>query len=164
VNYSPDFVDDDFTLSVEDTNSRETVIQTFGLDRREPLSPLKTVLSDRADALAIAEEIMETSADVESPVTIEVPYRTGFVLYPFDMVTLDIGRYGQADWKSCEVLSVKPDYNNYSVQIEARVIRNADVRDIYTGGMAVDMFETIINAGTASDDFNINIIDPGGVI
>jgi hypothetical protein len=138
VNYSPDFVDDDFTLSVEDTNSRETVIQTFGLDRREPLSPLKTVLSDRADALAIAEEIMETSADVESPVTIEVPYRTGFVLYPFDMVTLDAGRYDEAKLKRCEVLEVKPDYNNYRVSITARIIEDIEekitVSKNYGGG------------------------------
>jgi hypothetical protein len=190
VEYAPSFVDDQ-ALQVENIVYREQVIESFGIDRYEPLSPVKSVLVNDNDAIALSEEVLETSIAPERRVNFTIAYN-GQTILPFEMLAVDVGRYGDNDYKAIEVLSTNVNVQNYTIQIEGRIIGDADVLDRIDGGTAAIEYDDIIiggfaklgeivpgdkvNSGFASDSFtdiydgngatasnNFDRLDPGRV-
>jgi hypothetical protein len=164
VEYAPNFAVRDDALQIVDSSNEQYVIDTYGIKRRDPLSPFSSVLFDEAEAQALAEDILTTSIDPQREISFTIPYTIDFGLEVFDMITVNTRRYGEADrLKRVEVLRLQPNYNNYTVKITGRITEdNVDGRDIVYGGTSSIVHDDVFNAGTASDSFT-SIINPGGV-
>jgi len=98
-----------------------SVITDYGINRREPLSPVKTGLTEEADAETLALEIMDTSKQPEriietDPVDIDKNIRI------WDIVAIDTGKYGEENIEIGEVLGVAPDYLNNREKYTVRII------------------------------------------
>lgn len=142
VEYSPSFVDNDDILQAENVTYRQQVAEEYGVDRFEPISPIRTVLVNEPDAIDISKEILETSINPERDISVEIAYN-GQVILPFEMIAVDIGRYNENDYKRIEVLSVSVDINRYVLRIEGRILGDADVLDnvtphVYGDGIYLD--------------------------
>jgi hypothetical protein len=121
VTYSPDFTQDDTALQYVDTESRSEVIVNYGIDRRDPLSPVNTVLVDKSDVIDTAREIMSTS---DTPVRIiNIPasqiYDSAAL---FKIVGCDTGDIGNPIFEWGEVLTIDPDYLGDTQNITIRII------------------------------------------
>lgn len=103
VQYAPSFVNQDNSLTAIYTDDRESVTAGYGIDSPKPVSPVKTVLVDEADALAVGAEIATTSTDPQRFVSITLPIDTETISL-FDVVQIDVGRPRTEDWKVYEVL------------------------------------------------------------
>lgn len=120
--YAPNFADkeNDF-LSYLYSDDKTTVVKDYGLNRRDPLSPVETVLVDEADIIALAEEIMQTSAQAQTkPITERVRINTDYEL--FAMIGTDVGRDQVTDYRYGEILTIEPDYINNTEKVTIREI------------------------------------------
>lgn len=122
VNYSPDFVDDELGLVFTYSDQRTEVIQNYSIDRRDPLSPVETVLTNSSDANTIAQEIMETSADPER--IISVTHVNFIDSRLFGIIAIDTGGFEDITLEYGELLNSQPDYINNTEKITIRVIPN----------------------------------------
>lgn len=113
----------------ENTDYEEDVIKDYGLQTRGNISPVRTVLRDRIDADAVSEEIMDTSKTPDKILSWSVKMFPDIMnLLPFDLVDIDAGRYDEPDRKLVELLTVAPNYNNYTINFSGRVL--SDISDI----------------------------------
>lgn len=103
VRYSPSFVDDDDSFRTRYTDDRTAVTAAYGVDSSQPVSPVKTVLTEEADALALGEEVASTSSDPQSLVSLTIPL-TANPVGLFDIVQVDVGRVGVEAFRVYEVL------------------------------------------------------------
>lgn len=120
VEYSPDFPRKQSLTSLY-TGARAEVINNYGLDRRDPLSPIKTILVNQSDAAAVSLEIMSTSKQPER--LIEVG-RKGFIKNPrlFSIIKVDTGTYGQKNYEYGEMLAMVPDLINMAQTFTIRIL------------------------------------------
>jgi hypothetical protein len=120
VDYSPDFIDKELGLSSTYSVNRDQVVQDYTLDRREPLSPVKTVLVEETDAQSIAAEIMDTSSTPERKIkTSHVNFIKARLL---GIVAIDTGEYEESNIEYGELLFYDPDYLNKQETVEIRVV------------------------------------------
>lgn len=120
VNYSPDAALNE-TLSKIYSENREDVVTKYSIDRRDPLSPVETVLADEADVDTLAAELMETSTDPTRYITTQTTDLLTNVRF-FDIVGIDIGTFGNEFIEYGELLSIIPNYNEFTHDIRIRVI------------------------------------------
>jgi hypothetical protein len=126
VEFSRDFAEREAIVE-EDTTLEESVIRDYGLKTRGDISPVESVLANRADAVLLGEEIMRTSQTPDRICTFIVKVSNDTMdLNPFDLVDVDLGRFGSPDRKKVEVLSISPDYNRYEVTISGRILEDID--------------------------------------
>jgi hypothetical protein len=122
INYSPNFKEDESLTKIY-TDDRLTVISNYTIDRREPLSPVETILVTESDVDDLAKEIMETSA---APVrrikvdSLDLLTDTRF----FQIVGIDTGTFGNENIEYGELLTIEPNYNEFTQNITIRVIPN----------------------------------------
>jgi hypothetical protein len=121
IEYAPNFKISDDKLSFVYTDDSETVIRDYSIDRRDPLSPVKTVLNDVSDVEDLAIEIMETSASPNRLIkAISINILTGVRL--FSIIGIDTGVNGQENIEYGELLNLDPDYNKFTQSVDIRVI------------------------------------------
>jgi hypothetical protein len=126
VEFSRDFAEREAIVE-EDTTLEESVIRDYGLKTRGDISPVESVLANRADAVLLGAEIMRTSQTPDRICTFIVKVSNDTMdLNPFDLVDVDLGRFGSPDRKKVEVLSISPDYNRYEVTISGRILEDID--------------------------------------
>jgi hypothetical protein len=120
VEYAPDYVKNSAKQIIY-SNDREDTIRNYAIDRREPISPLKTILFNKADAVAIAAQVMETSADPERKIRLQAKgiYKE---INIFDIIDVDTQSYDGEEMERAEVLYFQPDYLNNTQTITARTI------------------------------------------
>ncbi len=106
VEYSRDFVAKDSLQYIFRDN---TVVGKYGVDKREPLSPVKTILVNESDAQAVAEEIAETSTDPQRLIGV-TKTEINKDIKVFDVVSVDTGEFGNESIEYGEILSINPDY------------------------------------------------------
>ena len=100
---------------------KNIIVKDYGINRRTPISPLKTVLVLAADAETIAIEVMETSSSPERIVTV-----TSFGiddLRSFNLIGVDTGTFGNELIEMGEILSIIPNYflNRQTIRIRVLV-------------------------------------------
>ena len=120
INYSSDFTQNNVSLLYTYSVERANVVKDYKIDRRDPLSPVKTVLSDVADCENLAIEIMETSKQPERK--IEVQIFEILDLQIFDIIGIDTGLFNETNIEYGEILNIEPDYINKRQKITIRVI------------------------------------------
>jgi len=126
IQYAPNFKDPENEYkSFTYIDERSKVIKDYGLDRREPLSPVETVLTDEGDAEALAVKLMDTSNQGETRPAVQKA-RIKKDLAVFDIIGLDVGRYNVADYLYGEVLNIEPDYIGNREKYIIRAIDGAD--------------------------------------
>jgi len=118
VEYSPDFVAKEPLQTVVRYSE---VPSRFGIDTRDPISPVKTVLINESDAIATANEIAETSTTPERIVTTEKT-TVNKEINIFNIVSIDTGEYGRESTEYGEVLSINPDYISKRQSYKCRII------------------------------------------
>jgi hypothetical protein len=127
VQYAPDFVDNKKIIDVTNSTYKADIIRDYGNLTTSRVSPIKTVLYAEADAIALAEEIMQTSKRPDKVVSVTV---AGFKwvpdLVPFDILDLplqrDANNEGPDDIRRVEVLSVKIDSDRQTAEIQGRIV------------------------------------------
>lgn len=105
VNYAPSFVDRTDVLTEVYEDQAAGVIARYGIDRTLPVSPVETVLTVAADALAVGAEVATTTADPETLVELTIPLDDTQTQL-FDIVQADVGRPRSADYRVFEVLRI----------------------------------------------------------
>jgi len=103
------------------TGEKGSVIASYGINRRDPLSPVETVLTEESDAESLAIEIMGTSKEPEriietDPVDIDKNIRI------WDIVGVDTAQYGKENIEIGEILGVEPDYINNREKYTVRIL------------------------------------------
>jgi len=154
IEYSPDFRAKT-ALNYLYSAEKNSVVLLYGINRREPISPLKTLLTTVADAENLALEVMATSKQPER--VIEVTCR-GFIKNPrlFSIFKVDTGTYKNPVYEYGELLGIAPDLINKSQTFTIRVIpgySGASDALIYSGNVYSDGVELLTNEysdGTAS--------------
>jgi hypothetical protein len=139
VEFSRDFRNKDAILE-ENTDFETDVIANYGLKTRGTISPIKSVLTTRANATELSNEIMDTSATPDKLVSWETKlFQNDPELLPFDMVDLDVGRRGTVDRKLVELLEIRPNYNRYTISYKGRIISDIDdeltIANVYGDGV-----------------------------
>ena len=120
VNYAPNFKNDDDILSVINSTYKNYVIGNYGFNRREPLSPIQTIIYNETDAINLADEIMQTSKDNQNIIEVET---LSFDQYNiFDIGVINIARFDKTIDVVCEVLLVKSNLRDYKNTLQLRVI------------------------------------------
>jgi len=103
IDYSPNFAGRDDSLSVEYTADQTAVTAAYGIVRSRPISPVQSVLTTEADALALAVEIASTSS--EPQILTEITTQLDLDQYQlFEVIQADIGRPGAPDIRVWEIL------------------------------------------------------------
>jgi hypothetical protein len=127
VEYSRSAVSDEDTLQVTYSADREAVAGAYGVDTSQPISPVESVLTTSADALALAEEIAETSSAPQRIYALQIPLGTD-TLNLFDVVQVDVGRYGETSYIVGEVLerSIGLDGQLFVVSLRVRELPDRD--------------------------------------
>lgn len=126
VGFSKDFVKDRSVIE-ENTTFEDSIIQAYGLKTRGDISPVESVLRDRADAISLGNEIMDTSKSPDRLLSFTVKLSSDTIgLTPFKLVDVDSGRYNSPDRKKVEILSISPDYNRYEVTISGRILEDIE--------------------------------------
>lgn len=117
VEYSRDFVEKE---PLQIIYSDDSVTSRYGIDRRDPISPVKTLLVNEAEAIAIAEEIAETSTDPQRIIG-TTKKNVNKEIRLFDIVSVDTGELGEEKIEYGEVLNISPDYigkrQTYTIRI-----------------------------------------------
>lgn len=134
VEYSPDFPKKDPLVFLYDTE-KNIIVKDFGINRRDPLSPLKTVLVLAADAEVVAIEVMETSSSPERIVTV-----TSFDiddLRSFNLIGVDTGTFGNEFIEIGEILSIVPNHFLNRQTIRIRVLSQLGFLLWSDGGFAL---------------------------
>ena len=153
IEYAPNFIDDKKNLQFLYDDDRDDVIARYGINRREPLSPVKTVLYEESAADDLAEKLMSVHASPDKQITLESLRIIDQQL--FDIIGIDIGRHGVEDLVYGELLSFDPDYLKQNEKITIRVIDNPVIEDVppapvmiaamcYAPGSAVVLFSEIL--------------------
>jgi hypothetical protein len=119
--YAPNFKDDDDVLQYVYTTDKVSVITNYGINRRDPLSPVETILTEQADVISLAQEIMETSNQPARYITVE---STRLLLNSrlFSIVGIDTGLLDNENIEYGELLSIEPNYNDFRQTVKIRVI------------------------------------------
>lgn len=126
VGFSRDFTKKESILE-ENTSFEADVIRDYGLKTRGTISPVNTVLRDRADGLAVGDEIMDTSNAPDRPIAWSVKmFDDRMDLLPLDIIDMDAGRFEQIDRKKVELLRIVPNYNNYTLQLIGRILEDIE--------------------------------------
>jgi hypothetical protein len=120
INYSPNFQEKEPLTKVY-SDLKTEIIAEYTIDRREPLSPVETVLADEADVEPLAVEIMDTSAAPVRRINVESLELLTEIRF-FDIVGIDTGTFGNENIEYGEFLSIEPDYNEYTQSITIRII------------------------------------------
>jgi len=120
ITYAPNFKVKDDLITYVYTVDRDDVIVNYNINRREPISPLKTILFDEADVLALAIEVMSTSAGPERIITVE--HDTIIKARLFSIIGIDTGLFGNERFEYGEILELSPDYKSMTQVITMRTI------------------------------------------
>lgn len=119
IEYAPNFRTKE-ALSYIYSETQEQTIRDYGINRRDPLSPVKTVLTEPADVAALGDEIMDTSAD---PVRlISATDQDIKEVRVFDIIAIDTGNFGNERLEYGEVLKIFPDYFSHTQSYEIRIV------------------------------------------
>jgi hypothetical protein len=120
VEYQTAYVDDtDVIRTIRDDDQAE-VIATFGVDRSTPISPVRTLLRDQADALLVASEIASTTTEPELILDIETPL-VDDTYELFEIVQVDYGRPGEQRLGVFEVLGRSYDFRSNELTVRLRL-------------------------------------------
>jgi len=121
ITYAPNFKIKEDLITYVYTVDRDDVIVNYNINRREPISPLKTILFDEADVLALAIEVMSTSAGPERIITVE--HDTIIKARLFSIIGIDTGLFGNERFEYGEILELSPDYKSMTQVITMRTIQ-----------------------------------------
>lgn len=138
INYSPNF-EDDTSLTEVYSDQKLEVITNYTIDRREPLSPVKTVLANQSDVKPLAIEIMETSAAPIRKINTESVDLLRDVRF-FAIVGIDTGTLGNENIEYGELLTIDPNYNEFTQSIIIRTILDYEPL-LYLQGEGFSSFE-----------------------
>lgn len=106
--YYPDFTDNDNSLSYTYSDSKYSTIGNYAINRKDPLSPVETILTEQADVISVLSEIMETSS---SPIrTLSAKSNQFLDSDLFDCIGIDEGRSDSENIFYGEILSISPVY------------------------------------------------------
>jgi hypothetical protein len=153
VEYAPDFANDKNNLQFVYTDDSDEVIGRYGVNRREPLSPIQTVLFEESAAEDLAEKLMSVHSSPDKQITVDSLRIINQQL--FDIIGIDIGRHNQEELVYGELLSFEPDYLNQNEKITIRLIDNPVIENVppsphiiaamcYAPGSAVVIFSEIL--------------------
>jgi hypothetical protein len=133
VQYSPDFTDDKQFLQIVYTDDRAAVVRNYGVDKRDPISPVKTALTLQSDADDTAEKIAATSSAPERRITIpQKDIDKG--LKDFNIIGVDTALLQEDPYiEYGELLQNNPDYNTNNQSLVIRVLPDY-VPPIYVQG------------------------------
>lgn len=119
VEYAPDFTSDE-ALQYVHTDDHDRVVSNYGIDTREPISPLQTILTVIDDVIALAEKVMDIYSYPEDIREVET---TAFLnIRLFDIIGVDTGKFNEHVYEYIEITSIDPDYNNFNQKIIGRII------------------------------------------
>jgi len=96
------------------------VIADYNITRRDPLSPVQTVLVNQADVIALGAEIMDTSKQPIRKITTEDINVIQSRL--FSIIGIDTGLFGVPNVEYGELLAIESDYNKYQQNLTIRII------------------------------------------
>ena len=133
IEYSPDFTNKDRGLSFVYTDEAARVIADYGINRREPISPLKTVLTELTDVEGLAVDVMETAGYGETTPEFEKP-QIEKSLSLFECIGVDVGRHDSPLYAYGEILQIQPDYLKDIEKIKIRVFDSAPNLPLYHQG------------------------------
>lgn len=153
IEYAPDFVDDKKNLQYLDDSEKDEVIARYGINRRDPLSPVKTVLYEESAAQDLATKLMAVYSSPDKQITLESLRIINQQL--FDIIGIDIGRHNNQNLIYGELLSFEPDYLGQNEKIMIRVIDNPVIVEdppapiilsamCYAPGSAIVLFSEIL--------------------
>lgn len=160
ITYSPNFKTDE-SLSYLYTDDKTEVVNNYLIDRREPLSPVETVLVNESDVIDLAIELMETSAAPTRKIltqSVDLLLNTRF----FQIVGIDTGTFGNENIEYGELLTVDPDYNEFTQAVEIRVIPGYTPLTYEQGDGFSDQ-ETSYESSGFTDQESDNVSDGFGV-
>jgi len=120
ITYAPNFKVKEDLITYVYAVDRDDIIVNYNINRREPISPLKTILFDEADVLALAIEVMSTSAGPERIITVE--HDTIIKARLFSIIGIDTGLFGNERFEYGEILELSPDYKSMTQVITMRTI------------------------------------------
>ena len=118
--YAPNFKDEKDKLSYNYTVDAAAVIADYNITRRDPLSPVQTVLVNQADVIALGAEIMDTSKQPIRKITTEDINVIQSRL--FSIIGIDTGLFGVPNVEYGELLAIESDYNKYQQNLTIRII------------------------------------------
>ena len=141
IEYSRNFATKD-ALSFLYDDEKSEIINQYGINRRDPLSPVKSVLTEESDSENLALEIMDTSTRPEriiktDPVEINKDARI------FKMIAIDTGQYDNELLEYGEILSIVPDYLNNIEEYNVRIIPDYEPFSTVQGGYCANGDESI---------------------
>jgi hypothetical protein len=154
INYSPDFTDKDKPLTFTYSDDKGQVIGNYGINRKDPISPVNTILYNKSDAESTAAEIMSTSNHPARELTFDNVILIKSIKL-FDIIGVDSGRFEQENFEYGEVLSIVPDYFKNTQKYIIRTIDDPVFRDTPTNGPIFD--DWIFNDhvfGPGENEFN----------
>jgi hypothetical protein len=103
VSYSPSFIGRNVALTAEYSTGADAVTAAFAIKSTQPISPVQTVLTEEADALAVGAEVASTSQEPQEIVSITIPL-TEEQIQLLEVVQVNVGRPHKEDWRVYEVL------------------------------------------------------------
>lgn len=122
IQYSPDFVDEEKNIQYLYDAEKDEIIARYGINRRTPLSPIKTVLHNLVDVQALAISIMQIYSSPDKNIIVQSLRLLGRNL--FDIIGIDVGRHDNQDILYGEVLEIAPDYLAVNEKETIRIIDN----------------------------------------
>jgi hypothetical protein len=128
VKYARNFVNDKRSLELLYSDQAEETIGNYGIDRRDPVSPYETVLFLESDARSIAELVMQVISSPDKKIISEAFRFIGLQL--FDIIGIDVGRFGNESILYGEILNFQPDYLNDREKVTIRVIDDPNLEDV----------------------------------
>jgi hypothetical protein len=128
VTYAPNFNDDSIRLQYVDDTYKDSVIENFGINRRDPLSPVDTILFDSVDVIALAGKLMDIYSSPQQIIKCESRRLLGRNL--FDIIGIDVGRHDDEHLYYGEVLEIAPDYLGKIEKVTIRKIDNPVINTV----------------------------------
>ena len=164
VEYSRDFTTKEALTYLSDDTKSET-IDNYGINRREPLSPVKTWLTTAAGAKNCADKIMATAKEPERIINVQKRQVVND-LKLFEIIKIDTGAEDVVNWEYGELLAFTPDFFNNSMNLTIRVLPDYDedlVGGTWFGTVFSDGSEEITtNFSDGSEDITENFQTTGG--
>lgn len=121
IKYSPNFVDDEKYLSYVYDALKDQIITLYGINRRDPISPVETVLVNKSDVEDYGALLMETIGSPEKQITVEALRMIDLPL--LSILGINIGKNGATEYAYGEIIEFSP---KYLTGIESVTIRTID--------------------------------------
>ncbi len=108
ITYAPNFINKDKPLSYVYDVLKNQIITLYGINRRDPISPVETVLYDKADVITYGALLMETIGSPEKQISVEALRMIDLPL--LSIIGINIGKDGVTEYAYGEIIEFAPKY------------------------------------------------------